>query len=151
TLTMGYVADQALFTVHVGDSRCYLLRQGELSQLTTDHTLTQQLVQNGLLSPNDVEHNPFRNVVTNAIGGREPGVRPQVNKVHLHTGDLILLCTDGLTKMIPDDDIAHILRDTNTPSLACARLVLEANARGGLDNITAVVAVYDGPAPMIDW
>ncbi len=143
TLTMAYAVNDVLYTVHAGDSRCYLLRERRLYQLTKDHTLTEELVRTGALEPKDAPHNPFRNVVTNAVGGREPGVRAEVNKLPLSSGDVLLLCTDGLTKMVPDGQLAEILAAGDDPVLACRQLISAANAAGGLDNITAVVAYFN--------
>ncbi len=144
TLTMAYVVDGILYTVHAGDSRCYLFRDGALHRLTNDHTVTEELVRAGSLEAKEVEHNPFRNIITNAVGGNAPGVRAEVNKIPLAPNDVILLCSDGLTKMVADPDLAAILAAEKDPRLVCLELVARANAAGGLDNITTVVARFDG-------
>jgi protein phosphatase len=142
TLTMAFVADWKLFVAHAGDSRCYLLSGGELLQLTHDHTPVAELVQAGVLSAADASRHPYRHVVTNVLGGHEPGVWVEMHKVPLEAGDVLLLCSDGLTEMVPDAGIAAILREEQDPRGACERLVAEANARGGKDNITALVACF---------
>jgi protein phosphatase len=146
TLTLAFVANWRLFVAHAGDSRCYLHSGGTLRQLTRDHTMTAELVRHGILSPAGAANHPYRHCVTNILGGSEAGVRVELHSLDLHDGDAILLCSDGLTDMVPDDRIADILRDEPEPRAACERLVAEANVAGGRDNITAVVARV-GSAP----
>jgi protein phosphatase len=145
TLTMAYGHGTELFVAHVGDSRCYLLRGGTLHQLTRDHTWVQELVDDGILAAESVPHHDLRHVITNAVGGPRPGVQVEVHEVDLEAGDVVLLCTDGLTEMVSDADIAAVLRDEREPRAACERLVWLANAHGGRDNVTAVVARYEHP------
>jgi protein phosphatase len=133
-----------LFVAHAGDSRCYLLSGDQLQQLTQDHTYVAELVRRGALPPEDVSRHPYRHVVTNVLGGPEPGVQAELHKLDLRQGDVVLLCSDGLTEMVPDERIAALLREEAGPERACARLVAEANDRGGKDNITAIVARFEG-------
>jgi PPM family protein phosphatase len=142
TVTMAYAVGGQLYVVHAGDSRCYLYRRGQLHQLTLDHTLTQQLVQAGELSPAEAENSPFKNVITNAVGGSEPGVRVEVHKQSLQPEDSVLLCSDGLSNMVAPEDIAAVLGTARSPEAACRELVERANAAGGRDNITAIVARF---------
>jgi len=144
TLTMGYALQNHLFVVHVGDSRCYLLRGGALHQLTTDHTVVGELVRRGHLSPEEAAQHRLRHVITNAVGGHELGIHAEVHKVELEPGDRMLLCSDGLTEMIPDERINAVLQEEAEPQQACERLVAEAKAQGGKDNITVIVARFDG-------
>jgi protein phosphatase len=143
TLTLAYTLGRELYVFHVGDSRCYLYRQGALRQLTRDHTLVQELVRRGHLSPEEASTHKMRHVITNVVGGTEPGVQPEVHKERLEPGDVLLLCSDGLNEMVPDADIAAVLRAEPEPARACERLVAEANQRGGKDNITVIVARFD--------
>jgi protein phosphatase len=145
TLTMAYGHNSELFVAHVGDSRCYLLRGCALHQLTRDHTWVQALVDGGVLPAESVSHHELRHVITNAVGGPSPGVQVEVHKVDLEAGDVVLLCTDGLTEMLTDADIAAVLWEEREPRVACERLVLLANDYGGRDNVTAVVARYERP------
>jgi protein phosphatase len=145
TLTMAYSLDRDLFIVHVGDSRCYLWRQGQLHQLTKDHTIVQELVQRGHLQPEEASRHHLRHVITNVVGGTEPGVHPEVHKLRLEPGDAILLCSDGLTEMVGDEQIAAVFRADPEPRQACEQLVQQANARGGQDNVTVIVARYTAP------
>lgn len=142
TLTMAYSCGTDLFVAHVGDSRCYLLRGGVLLQLTRDDTLVQQMVEKGILSPEKAADHEFRHVITNVLGGSTPGVHAEVHRLGLEAGDVVLLCTDGLTGMVPDDQIATVLQACPGPQQACEQLVRLANEQGGKDNITAVVARY---------
>lgn len=143
TLTMAYNLGSDLFVLHVGDSRCYLLRQGQLHQLTTDHTLVGELLRQGAIGPEQARHHQMRHVITNAVGGTERGIKVEAHKVELEGGDRVLLCTDGLTEMLGDSDIAAALQACENPQEACERLVAAANERGGKDNVTVVVARFD--------
>lgn len=146
TLTMAYSLHDELFIAHAGDSRCYLLRNNVLHQLTEDHTLVHEMVRRGLLQPEEIARHPLRHVVTNVIGGHEAGVQVEVHKVHLEPGDRILLCSDGLTEMVADEEITALLQDSNDPASTCEQFVAQANERGGKDNVTVIVANYDASA-----
>jgi protein phosphatase len=129
--------DKALIA-HVGDSRAYRLRSGELEQLTEDHTWVHEQVSAGLLSEEDARNHPFRSVVTRAVGGTEE-VEVDVDVVELQPGDRLLLCSDGLNAVLADDEIAgHLLREQPLDDLV-RQLVDAANDGGGPDNITVVV------------
>jgi protein phosphatase len=143
TLTMAFVSGWKLFVVHAGDSRCYLWRNGVLQQLTQDHTLVGELARRGAIQPDEVSQHRLRHLVTNVLGGGQAGVRAEVQKIDLEPGDRILLCSDGLTDMLDDEHLAAILSAEEQPQPACERLVAEANAEGGQDNITAVVASFE--------
>ncbi len=144
TLTMAFVSGRRLFVVHAGDSRCYLFRDGELTHLTNDHTLASELARRGVIKPQEVGHHQWRaHVVTNVIGGGTTGVHADMRQAELQAGDVVLLCSDGLSEMIADEEIAAILAATTEPQSACERLVTAANDGGGRDNITAVVARFD--------
>ena len=93
-----------------------------------------------LVAPERAAQHPYRHMVTNVLGGQEPGVRVELHKLDLEPGDVLLLCSDGLTGMLPDDRLAAILQEEPEPERACERLVAEANERGGQDNITVIVA-----------
>jgi protein phosphatase len=149
TLTMAYATGGVLYVAHVGDSRCYLWREGRLTRLTRDHTLVEGLVQAGAISREEAAHHNMRNVITNAVGGGTRGVDPEVHKQVIAAEDLVLLCTDGLTEMLPDEEIAAVLSARRTsPEEACHQLVAQANSRGGADNISVVVARFDATGEM---
>jgi protein phosphatase len=152
TLTLAYVSGRDLFVAHVGDSRCYLLRGGELRRLTQDHTMTEEMLRLGVIRPAQAATHIYRHVVTNCLGGSEPALRVEMHRTELEPGDVLLLCSDGLTDMVPDERIRDILLAEPNPEEACASLVAEANEQGGKDNITVVLArceSADVPAP--DW
>jgi PPM family protein phosphatase len=140
TLTMAFAVNWRLFVAHAGDSRCYLYSGNKLQRLTQDHTLTAEMVSRGVMTAQEQANHPWRHFVTNILGGKERGVRAELHSLDLHDGDVLLLCSDGLTEMVPEDRIAEILGAENVPQRACECLVGEANKRGGKDNITAVVA-----------
>jgi protein phosphatase len=139
TLTAGTIGtDGNLIVGHVGDSRAYLLHDGELTQITNDHSLVEELVRGGELTPEEAESHPRRSIITRALG-IDPDVEVDVYPVQLQAGDRILLCSDGLTTMIRSDEIAGILIREPDPKRAAQLLVDAANAAGGEDNVTAVV------------
>jgi PPM family protein phosphatase len=143
TLTMAFAVHWRLMIAHAGDSRCYLWSHGELHQLTQDHTKVAEMVREGILSPAQAARHPGRHVITNVLGGQVPGVRVEMHKLDLEPADVVLLCSDGLSEMVPDAGIAAILAEEPEPRRACERLVAEANLRGGKDNITALVARFE--------
>ena len=143
TLTLAYCLGDQLFVAHVGDSRCYLLRRGLLYRLTHDHTLVAEMVQRGLLKPDEAAHHGYRHVITNVVGGSDPGVRVEVHKLPLESGDELLLCSDGLTEMVSDQEVLSVLQAEADPAAATQRLVARANEQGGKDNVTVVVARFE--------
>lgn len=145
TLTAAYVTDDSIWVGHVGDSRAYLIRDGEIAQLTDDHSLVGEWVRDGRLTVEEAALHPQRSVITRALG-IEPDVEVDVSRVTPRTGDRILLCSDGLTGELTDAEICRILTDEADPETAARRLVVTANEHGGEDNITVVVLeVLDAP------
>jgi protein phosphatase len=142
TVTLALSIGSQLFVIQVGDGRCYVFRSGTLQQLTHDQTLVQALVDQGVLSHDEASGHRFRNIITNSVGGTTPGVQATVSRMRLEPGDVLLLCTDGLTGMVSDETIAATLAANSDPQVACQRLVDEANAAGGRDNVTVIVAAY---------
>ena len=142
TLTMAYSLGSDLFVAHVGDSRCYLLRGGTLTQLTRDDTLVQQMVEGSLIPPEEAGGHDLRHIITNVVGGPTAGIAVQVHRTHLEAGDVLLLCTDGLTGMLTDDRIRTVLQTCPRPDESCAQLARLANEQGGEDNLTVIVARY---------
>jgi PPM family protein phosphatase len=142
TVTMAYNFGSRLFVVHVGDSRCYLFRARQLLRLTHDHTVVEEMVRRGVLQPEEAAHHHMRHVITNAVGGNDQGVQVECHRIELEPDDTLLLCSDGLTEMVPDDRIAAALQADHEPRTACERLVAEANENGGKDNISVIVARF---------
>jgi protein phosphatase len=140
TLTMAYLVGPSAHVVHAGDSRAYLYRGGRLARRTRDHTLVQSLVDQGALTPEEARSHPHRNVVTNVLGGPAEGVDPDVFRVDLQDGDVLLLCSDGLTEPVDEAAIAAVLAREPEPGMAAEELIAEALRRGGPDNVTVVLA-----------
>jgi PPM family protein phosphatase len=141
TLTAALVDAEAGTIVigHVGDSRAYLYRDGRLEQLTTDHSLVVELVESGILTPEEAERHPQRSAITRAVG-TEPTVEVDAFTVDAKPGDLYLICSDGLTDMLAADQVEDVIESAEAdPSRAAEALVAAANARGGEDNITVVL------------
>ena len=130
--------EHRLAVVNVGDSRVYLLRQGQLSRLTTDHSEVAELVRAGELSEDDARTHARRHILTRVMGVG-PEVEPNVSEAEPARGDRLLLCSDGLFNELDEDEIADVLRADTEPNETADRLVELANDRGGSDNITAVV------------
>jgi serine/threonine protein phosphatase PrpC len=140
TLTALILKQDEGILAHVGDSRCYRLREGVFEQLSRDHTLVAHLVEQGILTPEQARYHPQRNVIRQAVGVADPSepLEPDIETFALQVGDLYLLCSDGLTDMVDDAEIEAILRD-EPPTRAAWRLVDRALANGGRDNITIVL------------
>ncbi|HEV3085308.1 MAG TPA: Stp1/IreP family PP2C-type Ser/Thr phosphatase [Gemmataceae bacterium] len=143
TLTMAYGLNNDLFVAHVGDSRCYLVRDQSLHRLTSDHTLVEEMVRRGAIPEKDAAHHHWRHVITNVVGRDSSEVQVEVHKVHLQAGDRILLCSDGLTEMVSEEAIGRVLSGEASPEGACKELLAQANQAGGRDNITIIVAAYE--------
>jgi PPM family protein phosphatase len=148
TITALLVEDGRAHVAHVGDSRAYLLRDGALQQLTEDHTLVQRMVREGRLTEDEAAHHPQRSVLTRALGVEEEVPVDELT-LDVHSGDRLLLCTDGLTTMIDRGRIQKILAREMDPQAACDKLIDAANRAGGDDNITVIVLdfVEDGSDP----
>ena len=140
TTVAGVLVDGETANVaHVGDSRVYLYRGGLLTQLTNDHSWVNEQLQSGIISADQARSHPLRNVVTRALGGK-PDLQVDMQSQKMEFGDMLLLCSDGLTTMVADDDIAKSLAASGTDVERAAQgLVDEANARGGEDNITVLL------------
>jgi protein phosphatase len=124
---------------HVGDSRLYLWRGGTLQALTEDHSLVMDQVRHGLITREQAEKSSFHNILTRALGTEE-SVRVDMAEHPVVPGDILLLCSDGLTKMLKDDAIAQVLAGAPSPDAAVETLVAEARRLGGLDNVTVAIA-----------
>lgn len=140
TLTMACVLWPRVYVVHAGDSRCYLLRAGQLARMTKDHTVAQRVVEAGIMTEAQAEKAGYGHTLWNCIGGGTHGVQPDVYRAQLEVGDTLLLCTDGLTRELSDQAIRDALTRGPTLQSTVEGLVAAANDAGGQDNITVVAA-----------
>lgn len=124
---------------HAGDSRCYLFREGQLTRCTQDHSLVDEQLRLGTMTREEAERSPFRSVITRAVGTQKSVMEDAV-EIEAKAGDVFLLCTDGLTREVTEDQIGDVLRAEADLDTAAARLVDTANEAGGRDNITCVLA-----------
>src|SRR3954452_9943100 len=138
TFTGALVTGREVAIGHVGDSRMYRYRDGELERLTQDHSLVEEFVRQGKLTPEEAEVHPQRSIITRALGP-EPDVEVETYTHAGRAGDVYLICSDGLTGMVPEPRIAEIIAESASLDEAARRLIEEANANGGKDNITAVL------------
>jgi len=143
TLTVAYSLGLDVFIAHAGDSRAYLLHEGSIRQLTRDHTYVQRLVDAGRLSREAAAGHQLRNALTNILGGGERSVEVELHRLRIAAGDRLLLCSDGLTGAMNDEEIAGILGRSDSAEESCRRLVDLALERGAPDNVTAIVARYE--------
>jgi serine/threonine protein phosphatase PrpC len=145
TLTLAVVEDRRLTVVHIGDSRAYLWRDGQLSQLTEDHSVPGALLKQGKIKPDEVYTHPHRNVLYRCLG-LKPGVEvDHYPRLELRPGDGLLLCSDGLWNMVyPTDQLAALVAAGGDPPAICRRLVDAANQAGGEDNVTVIWAQLVG-------
>ncbi|MGH9589127.1 MAG: Stp1/IreP family PP2C-type Ser/Thr phosphatase [Terracidiphilus sp.] len=139
TLVAIFVDEQRAWVFNIGDSRCYLLRNRRLQQVSRDHSLVDEQVREGRMSAAEALHSPYRNVITRALGMHK-NVEPDVFEVETEPGDLFLLCSDGLTRELDDFPIEGILRQESPLGELCSQLITAANRAGGHDNITCLLA-----------
>ena len=143
TLTACMLENERLIIAQVGDSRAYLLHHGKLQQLTRDHSLMADMVEAGQLTPEEARHHPQRSVITRALGS-DPNTRPDMYEINVETGDRLLVCSDGLSSMIEDEQIEAVMRRVPDPQRCASQLVNEAIAAGGHDNVTVIVSNVTG-------
>ena len=145
TLVVGVFRDDRLVLGHIGDSRCYRLRDGLLNQITKDHSLLQEQMDAGLITPEQAATSSIKNLVTRALGVDE-SVLLEVNEHAVQAGDLYLMCSDGLSDMINDDAISEIVSSELPLEQRAKQLIDAANERGGRDNISVLmIEVHDAP------
>lgn len=144
TVVMAWILNQSAHIAWVGDSRCYLLRQGRLSLLTDDHAPVWDMVRKGKLSAEEARAHPDSNFISQHLGQKKEKLKPDVKTLMLQDNDVLLLCSDGLNSMLADAQIEGILHKNITVQAAAAELVNAANAAGGYDNITVALVKYNG-------
>ena len=145
TMTAAMLEGERLVIAQVGDSRAYLLHQGKLQQLTRDHSLMADMIEAGQLTPEEARTHPQRSVITRALGS-DAHLHPDIYEINVETGDRLLICSDGLSGMIFDDQIENTLRRVQDPQRCASQRVNEAIAAGGHDNVTVIVADVTGYA-----
>ncbi len=142
TCTALLIHDGRASIAHVGDTRCYLIRRGEMQQLTEDHSLVMEQVRQGLISKDDEAVQSGQNILTRSLG-TSAEVKIDVDEHPVFPGDVLLLCSDGLGKELSDEEVLHVVNETPEPERLAKRLIELANAAGGRDNITVAVARLD--------
>lgn len=149
TLTAVHIEGGEAIVGHVGDSRAYLIRAGNIAPITHDQTVVQQLQDMGLIDPRDAAESPFRSIILQAVG-HQPELDVAIWRLELRSRDLLVLCTDGLTNAVPDEELRDVVLSSLRLDIAADRLVDLANSRGGKDNITVLLAGIAGELPMPD-
>ncbi len=139
TFVAGILHRNGMFLVNVGDSRAYRIRDDTIEQLTRDHSLVQEMLEEGKLTSELANTYQFRHVITRVIGS-EKEVEPDIETLPVEDGDMLLFCSDGLTEMLEDSEILDLCRQGKSVQAMARDLVLEANKRGGKDNITVIIA-----------
>lgn len=137
TVVVCVVKNNHLHVAHIGDSRAYLLRDGVLKQLTTDHSLVQELLSKGRITEEEAVDHPRKNILTRALG-TDSSVPVDTMEMVLKSGDIIMLCTDGITNHVDENELKSFLKE-NAPEMACREIIALANDRGGFDNMTVLV------------
>ena len=143
TVTAALVDGRTAFIAHVGDSRCYLLRESRIYQVSEDHSLVNEQLKAGAISPDEAKHSRFKNIITRSVGF-EQEVQVDLMGVELEAGDILLLCCDGLSNLVDDDEILEAVEESSLEE-APRKLIQIANDRGGDDNITVVLIRVQGP------
>jgi len=138
------VSEERLALAHVGDSRAYLVRAGRIRCLTQDHSVVGEMLRRQQISEEAAREHPHRHVLTRALGVRS-SVIPDLAELTPEPGDVFMMCSDGLTTHLEDQEIGAVMQGLDDPQEACERLVALANARGGFDNVTTLVVRYDKP------
>lgn len=144
TMVAALMFNDEFLMANIGDSRGYLFRDGQLQQLTEDHSLVNELVKRGEISTEQARQHPQKNIITRTLG-ISPDADIDTNLYHMQPGDQLLLCSDGLTNMVTDEQLSQVLQaDDLTATQKCEQLIKLANAAGGFDNITALIVAVDG-------
>ena len=139
TVAATLITGNRLSIAHVGDSRVYLVRANDMEQLTDDHSLVSEQVKRELITKEQAKESDIKNILTRALGVN-PEVEVDLDELALLNGDILILCTDGLTTMVEEDEIVSVVTTTDDPDMACERLISMANENGGRDNVTVIVA-----------
>lgn len=149
TCTAAILSGERLVIAHVGDSRAYLLHQGTIQQITRDHSLMADLIEAGQITKEEARTHPNRSVITRALGS-DPHTQPDMYEINVSAGDRILICSDGLTTMLYDKEVATVLRSVHNPQDCANTLVERALDAGGVDNVTVVVVDVSGNSEVVN-
>lgn len=142
TLTVAYFSGSELYFANIGDSRAYVICGNEIKQITVDHSLVWEMVEKGMITPEEAKHHPEKNIITRALG-TERSVDADVFEYSVKSGDIVLLCSDGLVDMLEDKEIFETVRSSENIEEAAKNLVKKANENGGSDNITVVALKFE--------
>jgi protein phosphatase len=137
TIVAAAFKDDLVYLANVGDSRCYIVRDGQIMQLTEDHSLVSEQLKAGIIKPSEAKNHKLKNIITRSVGFQDT-VDIDISCFEVKRGDKILLCTDGLTNMVSNEELLSVMND-NAPREACGALIQLANAQGGEDNITLII------------
>ena len=140
TLSVALITDNKLYTGHIGDSRIYIRHDNQIRQITKDHSYVEELMEKGMITKDEAKMHPKKNMITRALG-IEDYVVADIAETETGEGDVVILCTDGLTSVVEDNEILNIINNSNTPEECTQTLIKKANSLGGPDNIT-VIAGY---------
>jgi protein phosphatase len=140
TVVCAVLMEDRVVIAHVGDSRGYIIDNQNIKQITYDHSYIQELIDSGTISKEEAKNHPKRNVITRALGFPSE-VKPEVYTIDFNKGQVLLLCTDGLSNLVEDEEIANVVRREKEPAVACNKLVEITNQNGGNDNVTIVIVV----------
>ncbi len=142
TLTMAYIYKNKILIGHVGDTRAYLIKDGDIRQVTEDHSYINELIKNGSISPEEAKTHPKKNMITRAVGSTS-SIEVDIIQEKYKSGDILLLCSDGLFDMLDEDEISAVFKREKSMQIACEVLTNMANKKGGLDNITSIAIKFD--------
>ena len=137
TLTLGFLFKNIFIIGHIGDSRAYIIHNSSIKQLTEDHSLVRKLVSEGRITETEAENHPQKNIITRAVG-TDNDIEVDIIEIQVSTGDIIFICSDGLTNMVKKDKLFEIFTNTEDIQIACDECVRSAKANGGYDNITVI-------------
>ncbi len=138
TLIITVIKNRKLYIGHVGDSRVYIIRDNSIQKMTSDHSFIEELIKNGTITKDEAVNHPKRNVITRAVG-YEHDLQVDTYEIDVLENDEILVCTDGLTNMLSEEEILEIIKNAEEPQAACDTLIQNANNKGGEDNITVIL------------
>lgn len=141
TVTLAYILERNIYIGHVGDSRAYLIETDKINQLTEDHSLINELVKNGSITLEEGKDHPQKNIITRAVGTSKL-IYSDTYKIGYKSGDILLLCSDGLSNMVEDKEIFEIIKDAKNVKDACEGLIVKAKENGGLDNVTVIMIKF---------